>query len=82
MVGDGEDDEVNQFIITGTLAGRQMKVLIDSGASISFMKTDLVKSMQLKVLHDKAINVTLGNFAQEQTHSSVENTSHVRIFSS
>ena len=37
-----------------------------------FIKTDLVKAMQLKVLHDRAINVTLGNSAQEQTNASVE----------
>ena len=61
MAGADDSDDSNQFIITGTIAGKKVSVLIDSGATMCFINTTLIPKLQLKQLRDRAIDVTLGN---------------------
>ena len=63
--------DVNQFIVIGTMAGKQVRCLIDSGASISFVSKDIVSELDLKMKTDQRLSVTLGNSTKEQVNTSV-----------
>ena len=63
--------DVHQFIVIGTMAGKQVRCLIDSGASISFVSKDIVSELDLKMKTDQRLSVTLGNSTKEQVNTSV-----------
>ena len=67
------ETELGQFLIQANIANRRVKVLVDTGASVSFIDKELVTRLQPPPQrHKSAIAVILGNSTEETTNENIE----------